>query len=83
MVDILLGTFGVVTRSQKSACRIRGLTGFQAGSLGIVIVTIGIIFGNMLENDPPVAFNIDGTFDFSVFNSAWTKVSLRSYRKWK
>jgi hypothetical protein len=78
VVNVLLGTFGVVTGSQKAAGRIGGLAGLQAGSLGVVIVTIGVVFGDMLENHSPVAFDVDGTFDFGVFDSGGAKVSLRS-----
>jgi len=78
VVNILLGTFGVVTGSQKSAGRVGGLTGFQAGGLGIVIVTISVVFGDMLEDNSPVPFNIDGTFDFGVFNGGRAEVALRS-----
>ena len=78
VVNILLGTFGVITGSQKSAGRIRGLAGFQAGGLGIVIVTISVVFGDVLENDTPVSFNVDSTFDFGVFNCGWAKVTFRS-----
>ena len=78
VVNILLGTFGVITGSQKSAGRIRGLAGFQAGGLGIVIVTISVVFGDVLENDTPVSFNVDSTFDFGVFNCGGAKVTFRS-----
>jgi hypothetical protein len=78
VVNILLGTFGVVTGGQKTAGRVWGLAGFQASSLGIVIVTVSVVFGNMLEDNSPVPFNIDSTFDFGIFNSGGAKVALGS-----
>jgi hypothetical protein len=78
VVNILLGTFGVITGSQKTAGRIGGLAGLQAGSLGVVVVTVGVVFGDMLEDNSPVAFDVDGTFDFGVFDGGRAKVSFRS-----
>lgn len=78
VVDILLGALAVVTRSQKSAGRIGGQAGFQAGGLGVVVVSIAILFGDVLKNDTPVALNVDGTLDLGIVNLRGAQVTLGS-----
>jgi hypothetical protein len=78
VVDILLGTFGMVTRSQEPASRIWSLAGFQTSRLGVVVVTIGVVFGDVLEDNAPVAFNIDGPLDLGVSHSGGAEVAFGS-----
>ena len=41
-------------------------------------MTIAISLRNVLEDDSPVAFNIDCTSDLGIVNIRWAKVTLRS-----
>ena len=41
-------------------------------------MTIAISLRDVLEDDSPVAFNIDGTSDLGIVNIRWAKVTLRS-----
>lgn len=52
------------------------MAGFQTGSLGIIVVTVGIVFGNVLQNHAPVAFNIDSALNFGVVDVGGAKVAL-------
>jgi hypothetical protein len=78
VINILLGTFRMVTRCQKPASRVRGLASFQTRGLSIVIVPISIIFGDMLQDNAPITFNIDSPFDFGVGDVRGTKVAFGS-----
>jgi len=78
VVDILLGTLAVVTGSQQSAGRVGVQTGFQPGGLGVVVVTISVSLGDVLQDDSPVALNVDGTGDLGVVNVAGAQVALRA-----
>ena len=78
VVDVFLGTFGLVAGGQKSAGRIRGLAGFQSGGLGVIVVTIGVIFGNVLQNHSPVSFNINSSFDFGISYMRGAEVAFGS-----
>jgi len=66
VINILLSTLGLITRSQKSTSRVWSQASFQPSGLSVIVVTIRVVFGNMLENDPPVSFNIDGSADLGV-----------------
>jgi len=66
VINILLSTLGLITRSQKSTSRVWSQASFQPSSLSVIVMTIRVVFGNMLENDPPVSFNIDGSADLGV-----------------
>jgi hypothetical protein len=78
VVNVFLSTFALVTGSKETTSRVWGLTSLQAGSLCVVIVTITIFFGNVLEDDSPVTFDINGSTDLSVVYIRWTQVTLRS-----
>ena len=41
-------------------------------------MTIAISLRDVLEDDSPVAFDIDGTSDLGIVNIRWAKVTLRS-----
>ena len=73
VIDILLGTFRTITRSQKSAGWIRCQTSFQSGSLSIVIlVTITMFMGDMLQDHSPEPFDIQSAMDLDIINLART-----------
>lgn len=78
MVDILLGALAVVTGSKKPAGAVGGQTGLKAGGLGVVVVSITVLLGDVLKDNAPVALNIDGTLDLGVINLRGAEVSLRS-----
>lgn len=76
VVNILLGALAVVTGSQQPAGRVRVQTGLQSGSLGVVVVTVSITLGDVLQDNPPVALNIDSPGDLGVVNIAGAQVAL-------
>ena len=78
VVDILLGALGLVAGGKETTGRVGEKTGLKTSGLGIVIVTVSISLGDVLEDDSPVSFNIDGTSNLGVVNIRRTKVSLRS-----
>jgi len=78
VVDKLLGALGLVAGGQESAGAVGEQTGLQSGGLGVVVVTISISIGNVLEDDSPVALNIDSAGDLGVVNIRGTEVSLWS-----
>lgn len=78
VVDVLLGALALVAGGEETAGGVGGLAGFQSGSLGVVVVTVAVILGDMLEDDSPVSLNIDGPADLGVVDVGRTKVTLRS-----
>jgi hypothetical protein len=78
VVDILLGTLGLVAGGQQSAGAVGEQTGLQSGGLGVVVVTVAVALGDVLEDDPPVTLHIDGPGDLGVVNIGGTKVTLGS-----
>jgi hypothetical protein len=77
MVNVFLSTFTLIAWSKETASRVRGLTSLQTGSLCVVIMAIAIFFGDVLEDDSPETFNINGSTDFSVVNIRWTQITFR------
>ena len=78
VVDILLGTLGLVAGGQQSAGTVREQAGLQSGGLGVVVVTVSISLRDVLQDDPPVTLNIDSPGDLGVVNIGGTKVTLGS-----
>ena len=78
VVDILLGTFGAIARSQESAGRVWSQASFQASSLSVVVMTVSVILGNVLKNNSPKSFNVQSSLDLDVVNLARTQVSFGS-----
>jgi hypothetical protein len=78
VVDILLGTLGLVARGKETTGRVREETGLKTGGLGVVVVTVAISLRDVLEDDSPVSFDIDSTSYLGVVNIRRTKVTLRS-----
>lgn len=78
MVNVFLGTFALVTWGKETTSRVWGLTSLQTGSLGVIVLAIAIFFGDVLEDDSPVTFNINGPTDLGVVNIRWAQVTLRS-----
>ena len=78
VVNVLLSTLGLVTRSQKPTSRIGGQAGFQAGGLGVVIVSIRVILRNVLQNHAPVALNIDGPLNFAINHFRGAQIAFGS-----
>ena len=71
MVYVFLSAFALVTRGKETASRVWGLTSLQAGGLCVVIMAITIFFGDVLEDDSPVAFNIHGPADLGIVYIRW------------
>merc|ERR1739844_633168 len=59
VVDVLLGTLGLVAGGQQSAGAVGEQTGLQSGGLGVVVVPIAVALRDVLEDDPPVTLHID------------------------
>jgi len=78
VVDKLLGTLGLVAGGQESAGAVREQAGLQSGGLGVVVVTVAVALGDVLEDDPPVTLNIDSPGDLGVVNIGGTEVTLGS-----
>jgi hypothetical protein len=76
--DILLCTLRLVTRSQKSASRIGSLTSLQPSGLGVIVVSIRVVSGNVLEDDTPKALNIDSPLQLGIVDMGGAKIALRS-----
>lgn len=78
VVHILLCAFALVARGQEAASGIWGLTCLQTGSLGVVVVSISVVFGDVLKDNAPIPLNVDSTFNLDVVNIAWAQIALRS-----
>ena len=76
VVDKLLGTLGLVARSQQPAGAVREETGLQPGGLGVVVVTVAIALRDVLQDDPPVTLDVDGSGDLQ---HVWIKTG----KKWQ
>ena len=78
VVDVLLGALRLVAGGQQPAGAVREQAGLQPGGLGVVVVTVAVSLGDVLEDDPPVALNIDGPCDLGVVHVGGTEVALGS-----
>lgn len=78
VVDILLGTLGLVARGEETTSRVREQTGLKTGGLGVVVVTVSVSLWDVLEDDSPVSFNIDSASDLGVINIRGAKITLGS-----
>jgi len=76
VVNVLLSTLGLVARSQKSASRVWSQASFQPGGLSVIVVSIGVVLRDVLQNDSPVALNIDGPLDLAVDDLGGAQVPL-------
>ena len=78
MVNVFLSAFALVTGGKETASGVWGLTSLQAGGLSIIVMAITVFFGDVLEDDSPVTFNINGPADLSIINIRWAQVAFRS-----
>lgn len=78
VVHVLLGTLGLVAWGEKSASRIRSPASFQSSSLGVVVLTVSVLLGNMLKNDSPKSLDVNGATDLGVVDIRRAEVSLGS-----
>jgi hypothetical protein len=78
VVDILLGALGLVAGSQKPAGRVGSPAGLKAGGLGVVVLSIAILLGNVLEHNSPESLNIDSTPDLGIINIRGAEVTFRA-----
>jgi len=78
VVDVLLGTLGLVARGKKTTSRVGEQAGLKTGGLGVVVVTVSVSLWDVLEDDSPVSFNIDSTSDLGIINIGGAKITLRS-----
>ena len=78
VVDKLLSALGLVAGSQESAGAVREEAGLESGGLGVVVVTVTITIRDVLEDDSPVALDIDSAGDLGVVHIRGAEISLRS-----
>lgn len=78
VVDVFLGALAVVTRGEETASGVGGEAGLEAGGLGVVVVAVAVLFGDVLEDDAPVAFDVDGAADLGVVDGGGAEVALGS-----
>jgi len=78
VVDILLGALGLVAGGEETAGGIGEETGLKAGGLGVVVMAVSVTVRDVLEDDSPVALDVDGTGDLGVIHIGWAEVSLGS-----
>ena len=76
VVDVLLGALGVVAGGEESAGGVGGQAGLQAGGLGVVVVSVAVLLGDVLQDDAPVALDVDGAADLGVVDLAGAEVAL-------
>ena len=76
VVNVFLSAFALVTRGKETASGVWGLTSLQTGGLSIIVMAIAILFWDVLEDDSPVAFNIDCSADLSVVNIRWAQIAF-------
>ena len=68
VVDVLLGALGLVAGSQEPAGRVRGLASLQPGGLSVVVVSVSVLLGDVLQNDPPVAINVHSSAQLGILD---------------
>ena len=71
VVNVFLSAFALVTRGKETASGVWGLTSLQTGGLSIIVMAISILFWDVLEDDSPIAFNINGPADLGVVYIRW------------
>jgi hypothetical protein len=78
VVGVLLGTLGAVTRSQEPTGRVWSQAGLKPGGLGVVVVTVAVVFRDVLKDNTPEAFDINGPTDLDVVDLTGAQVALGS-----
>jgi len=78
VVHVLLGTLALVARSQETTSRVWSLASLQSGGLGVVVVAIAVLLGNVLQDDPPVPLDVHGPPDLGIVDVRWAEVAFRS-----
>ena len=76
VVDKLLGALGLVAGGQQATRAVREETGLQPRGLGVVVVTIAVTLGDVLQDDSPVTLDVDGSGDLQ---HVWIKTG----KKWQ
>jgi hypothetical protein len=46
--------------------------------LGVIVVSIGVVMGDVLEDDTPIPLNIDSPMNLGIANKGRAKIALRS-----
>ena len=75
VVDVLLGALGLVAGGQQATRAVREETRLEARGLGVVVVTIAVTLGDVLQDDPPVTLDVDGSGDLQ---HVWIKTGKNS-----
>ncbi len=76
VVDVLLRALAVVAGGEEAAGRVRGEAGLQPGGLGVVVVAVAVLLGDVLEDDAPVSLHVDSATDLGVVHLGRAEVSL-------
>jgi len=79
VVDILLCALALVAGGKEAAGRVRVEASLKAGGLGVVVVAIAVALRDVLQDDPPVALNVDSPGDLGVVHSTGAEVALGAY----
>ena len=77
MVDVLLSALGLVAGSQESASGVRGSASLQPGGLGVVVLSVAVFLGDVLEDNAPETLNVDSAPDLGVVDVGRAEVTLR------
>ena len=76
MVDVLLSALGLVAGSQESASGVWGSASLQPGGLGVVVLSVAVFLGDVLEDDAPETLNVDRAPDLGVVDVGRAEVTL-------
>jgi hypothetical protein len=78
VVDVLLGALGLVARSEKPATRLWVSAGLKAGGLGVVVLSVAVLLGNVLQDNSPKSLHIDSSTDLGIVNIRGAEVAFWS-----
>lgn len=76
VVHVLLGALAFVAWGEESAGAVGVEAGLQPGGLSVVVVAISVAFGDVLEDDSPVAFDVYGTGDLGIVDVRGAQVTF-------
>jgi hypothetical protein len=76
VVDILLCALALVTGSEEPAGAVGSETGLKPGSLGVVVLAVAVLLGDVLKDNAPVALNVDSALDLGVVDDRGAEVAL-------
>merc|ERR1719510_2841470 len=60
----------------EPAGAVGGDAGLEPGGLGVVVLAVAVLLGDVLEDDAPVALDVDGAPDLGVVDDGGAEVAL-------